>query len=228
MILRHLDHLFRHACRKIFLIDDGFKVRLDQHAPIERGEGLSELERIDEHSHPSRRPAACKTKSDSGLSQLQHSVSGALRQHLFLREKRPINIGNDHSDRAWWTLIDRIHASSPSLLFPFLSSQTGACSGYCAWWLRKRSRRMKTRGACHVVGFVRKQLTALSRRGEATPHTFLAPDRSDDPDGLTIRKKKSRPARCPNPFNRLSYRPSPYPGHGDFLLPSPRTDSGSL
>src|SRR5215469_4917128 len=40
---------------------------------------------------------------------MQHSFGRALRQHLFLCNKRPINIGNHHADRLCWAFIFRIH-----------------------------------------------------------------------------------------------------------------------
>src|SRR5262249_50252954 len=99
VLLNRLDHPLGHPLREILLIDHRSMVGLDQHAPIERGEGLSEFQRIDQLAHPSRRPAAGDTELDSRLAEMQHSLGRALRQCLFLRNQRSINISDDHADR---------------------------------------------------------------------------------------------------------------------------------
>src|SRR5258708_16673518 len=98
MTLDSLDYLLRHAGRQKFLVNNRLEIRLDQHSAIEGGERLREFQCIDQHGHAAGRTSAGNAELNSGFVQTLDGFRRTLRQDLFLRNERSVDVCDYHFD----------------------------------------------------------------------------------------------------------------------------------
>src|SRR6266404_1204835 len=98
MTLDSLDYLLRHADRQKFLVNNRLEVRLDQHSAVEGGQRLREFQCIDQHGHAARRTSAGNAELDSSFVEALDGFDRTLRQDLFLRNERSVDVCDYHLD----------------------------------------------------------------------------------------------------------------------------------
>ena len=66
--------------------------------PLKPAIGRAKPERLEQHGHAARRPAAGDGESDVGLVELAHRRPRALGDHLVRRDERPVDVGENESN----------------------------------------------------------------------------------------------------------------------------------
>ncbi len=79
------------------LLDD-LHLRLDDEAAVEAGERRPKCERLDEHGHAARRPAARHGEVDPRVVQVVNRLDRAFRERLVLSDERPVDVREQELD----------------------------------------------------------------------------------------------------------------------------------
>ena len=79
-------------------------------AAVKGGDRGREVERLDQHRHAARRPAAGDREQDPGLAQLAHGIHGPVGEDLVRCHQRAVDVGQDQFDAA----VTAIQEVSPS------------------------------------------------------------------------------------------------------------------
>jgi hypothetical protein len=82
-------------------------VTIYQQPAVEGGDRGLDVERLDQHRHAPRGPAAGDREQDPGLAEPMHCVDSPVGQHLVLRHQRAVDVGQKQPDRV------RSHPCSP-------------------------------------------------------------------------------------------------------------------
>ena len=78
-------------------LDHG-EVGIDEHAAVEAGDGALQSERLDQHAHAARRPAAGDGERNAGVVQLPDRRLRRLGQHLVLGDQRAVHVRQQKAD----------------------------------------------------------------------------------------------------------------------------------
>jgi hypothetical protein len=106
-----LSARFATSGRQAVLFDDRH-VGPDENPAVEACNGRPQGERLDQHRHAARRPAAGDGKGNPNRIQRLHRRLRALRQHLVFGDERAIYIGNEERHLRWLFVLAR-HVVSP-------------------------------------------------------------------------------------------------------------------
>ena len=79
---------------------DDREIGIDEHAAVEAGDGALQRERLDQHAHAARRPAAGDGEHDAGIVQRTRRRLRRLGQHLVLGDQRAVHVRQQKADVA--------------------------------------------------------------------------------------------------------------------------------
>src|SRR6516164_8060453 len=92
MLAHQFDSLTRHIGGHRLLLQYG-EVALDKQPAVEAGDRRFNIERIEQHGHAERRPAAGYGETDARLLQRAHRPARPLGQYLFFGDEGAIHVG---------------------------------------------------------------------------------------------------------------------------------------
>ena len=90
-LANQIDRLARDVGRHRLLLDDR-EIRLDEEPAVEARDRGIEMERLEQHGHAARRPAAGDSEADAGGVQGSDGLLRSLRQYFLLVDERAVHV----------------------------------------------------------------------------------------------------------------------------------------